>query len=122
MILLTCPKLLQCINRIIDDEEIIFSIRTSTKRIDTSLITIQEHCQLEERLALRIIIAEKMINGRTIEEKKEQFSSFQKQMENSIQDLDKPLQDDLRSAFLKAAHHRMDPLKHLGKHMLKAIQ
>ena len=92
---------------------------------DRSFIMIQEHCTLKERLALRVTIAKKMINGRTIEEKKEQFDIFEKEMESSIQDLDKPVQDVLRSAFLKAAHHRMEPSKHLAKHMhnmLEAIQ
>ena len=80
---------------------------------------IQEHCKQKERLALRVSIAKKMINGRTMEKQKEQFDTFAKEIETSIQDLDKSLQDVLRSAFLKAAHHRMEPSKHLAKHMQK---
>ena len=79
----------------------------------------QQHCTLEERLALRVTIAEKMINGGTVEQQKEQFDTFAKEIDISIQDLDKSQQDVLRSAFLKAAHHRMEPWKHLAKHMQK---
>ena len=82
----------------------------------------QQHCTLHQRLALRVTIAEKMINGGTVEQQKEQFDTFAKKIETLIQDLDKSLQDVLRSAFLKAAHHRMEPWKHLAKHMQKTSE
>ena len=71
----------------------------------------------QERLALRVTIAEKMINAETHEERAMQFAFFKQQMECSLQHLDKGIKDDLRASFLKAAHHRMEPLKHAAADM-----
>ena len=79
----------------------------------------QQHRTAQERLALRATIAEKIINAETHEERAMQFAFFEQEMERSLEQMDKPVKHTLRASFLKAAHHRMEPLKHAAAHMQK---
>jgi len=79
----------------------------------------QQHRTAQERLALRATIAEKIINAETHEERAMQFAFFEQEMERSLEHMDKGIKDGLRASFLKAAHHRMEPVKHAAAHMQK---
>ena len=74
----------------------------------------EQHRTAEEKLALRVSIAEKIIDAETHEERAIQFAFFEREMERSP-----AVTDSLRAPFLKAAHHRMQPWKHAAKHMQK---
>ena len=70
-----------------------------------------------ERLAFRASIAAKSICAQTDEEKKLQFEEFVQNMDRALEAFENPIKVWLRSVFLKAAHHRMDPYKHTAKNM-----
>ena len=87
--------------------------------ISTAIAMHQDEHTAEQRLALRASIAAKSIYAETDEEKKQQFEEFVQKMDCALEAFENPLKDWLRSTFLKAAHHRMQPWRHAPKHMQK---
>ena len=77
----------------------------------------QEQRTPQERLAFRASIAAKSICAETDEEKKQQFEEFVQKMDRALEAFENPIKVWLRSVFLKAAHHRIDPYKHTAKNM-----
>ena len=88
--------------------------------ISTAIQMHQAEHTAEQRLALRASIAAKSIYAETDEEKKQQFQEFVHNMECALETFeDDKVKEWLRSTFLKAAHHRIEPWRHTSKNMQK---
>ena len=101
-------------------KKVLMTLRVSYDALDmaTALaMHVQKHYTSEQRLALRVAIAAKMIPAKTEEAKALQFASFVKEMDRSMPCVDDPTKTELRAIFLKAAYTRKEPKKHAAKHL-----